>query len=73
MPDSASVALPVAMKLPDLPLCGSMNTLVPFTNVLPLADESVTVGALGAVVSTFTVVETDAVLSTLSVPVSVYR
>ena len=40
-------------------------------NVFPVADESVIEGALGPLVSTFTVVEILVVLPTLSVPVSV--
>ena len=42
-------------------------------NALPVALDSETVGELGPVVSTLTVVFTDAALPTLSVPVSVYR
>ncbi len=59
------------MKLPDLPACGLMYAVVPVMNVFPVAPESVIAGALGAVVSTLTVVEMLTVLPTLSVPVRV--
>jgi hypothetical protein len=42
-------------------------------NVLPVAPETAMDDALGAVVSTLTVVETAATLPTLSVPVSANR
>ena len=61
------------MKPPDLPACGLMNAVVPLMNVFPVAAERLITGALGALVSTFTVVEMLTVLPTLSVPVSVYR
>jgi hypothetical protein len=73
MPESLSVEVAAAWKLPDLPACALMYTVVPLTNVLPLADDKVTDGADGPLVSTLTVVVMLVVLPTLSVPVSVYR
>jgi hypothetical protein len=48
-----------------------MYAVVPVTNVLPVADDSVTDGADGPVVSTCTVVVMLTWFPTLSVPVSV--
>src|SRR2546427_7942961 len=68
MPESLSVEVAAAWKLPDLPACALMYTVVPLTNVLPLADDKDTDGADGPVVSTLTRVETLVTLPTLSVP-----
>jgi hypothetical protein len=52
MPESLSVEVAAAWKLPDLPACALMYTVVPLTNVLPDADDNVTDGADGPLVST---------------------
>ena len=56
-------------KLP-LPV-GRKKTTLPTDEVVPTKFENVNVGSLGSEVSTFTVVDTETVLPTLSVPVSV--
>ncbi len=71
IPESVSVEVAPAVKPPAKPACGLMNTSLPLMNVLPVAAEGVTTGALGAVVSTLTVVEIPTVFPTWSVPVRV--
>ena len=71
MPESPSDELAVTSK-PPLPV-GRKKTTFPTADVVPVKLENVKVGDVGSDVSTLTVVETEAVLPTLSVPVSVYR
>ncbi len=73
IPVSGSVEpLAVTVKVP--PTDGRKKSVEPLRNVLP-AERPVmaTVGCDGGVVSTMTIVESELVLPTLSVPVSVKR
>jgi hypothetical protein len=56
IPDCESVVVAVTVKPPDFPACALMYAVVPVTNVLPVAADSDSDGADGAVVSTLTVV-----------------
>ena len=71
MPESPSDELAVTSKPPLL--VGRKNTVSPTAVVVPEKLEKVKLGALGSDVYTLTTAVTDAVLPTLSVPVSVYR
>ena len=71
IPESPSEELAVTSKLP-LPV-GRKKTTLPTAEALPTKFENAKLGALGSEVSTLTVVDTEAVLPMLSVPVSVYR